>query len=403
MVDEKNLSQIIKDVNASHIPDDVDIWDKIERQVKVQPTPYFRGASRQLRLIASMVAIALTVSVALAWEQVMRFGQDVGLDAVQENILPLDLEYMSEGIRFTLSYAYADANRIVIGYDYDMKLIASRNYTARINGELRDRSGHVFAGVYNLRPDSGGVSGGGGSPTDRETPPRQFVIQDSVEQSFNASSVADHPEQIELSYVVSYHLESDIEGESYEGNFTFDFEIPFNSGFRLSEPVTFSANEVSLTVQEVVIAPSMTRIVVCMQSDRITFDDYERAVMVIRHHGNPIYQGIPAVQPLSETDVNCRTFILPDALYNDPGDWQIEILELISTTMSPAEQLSEALASENIIYIPSTEEDGSYGLRFSDEVSEDDTDLLVQRFEEIDLSLRSRWQGPWIFEIRTSQ
>lgn len=402
-MDEKKLSQMIKEVNAYLIPDDVDIWDKIQREVKVKRTPYFREASRQFRLIAGIVAVVLTVSVALAWQQVIRFGQDKGLDAVQENIVPLDLEYINDGVRFTLNYTYADANRIVIGYDYHVELIARRNHTVRISGELRDRTGNVFVGIYNLRPDSGGMAGGGGSGNGEETPPQQIFIQDSVEQSFDASSVADHPEQITLSYAVSYHVESDVEGESYEGNFTFDFETPFNSGFRLSETVTFSTNEISLTVQEVVIAPSMTRIVVCMQSDRITFDDYERPVMVIRHHGNALYQGIPAVQPISETDSNCRTFVLPDALYNDPGDWQIEILELISTTKPPIDQLSEAFALDNIVYTPSNEGDDSFGLSFSDEVSENDHDLLLQRFEEIDLSLRSRWQGPWIFEIRTSQ
>jgi len=88
-MDDKQLSQLLRDANAEQIPADIDLWPQLEPQIPPRRRVKNVRHQRQLWLIASLLMLAFTATMVLAVQQIIRFGEDAGLDAVEEAIVPL--------------------------------------------------------------------------------------------------------------------------------------------------------------------------------------------------------------------------------------------------------------------------------------------------------------------------
>jgi hypothetical protein len=342
-----------------------------------------------------------TATVAFALEQFVT--RDEGMNAVEEagKVIPLNMSQSDGSTTITLDYAYADANRITIGYTYEIGVLANISHSAGTSATLMDAEGLPFVDVYSGESSSGGGGGGGGGGNGPTPTPSLMLAQQNMVQSYDAARISGAPERIALTLEIEYQAESDIEGEAFNGKMRFGFEIPFNPGLEMDTPQTVSANEVDLTLQGLIVAPSMTRAVICMRSDAISFEDYATPQTVITVNGEEVLAQNLRFRPdmiATPDDLpgNCRIYVIPNALDQYSGEWTMTIERLISSKGVEPAMLRAALANKGISFVD-YQDDGSYVFRDGSAISPEEVDALIQQVQAIDESLRESWDGPWAF------
>lgn len=353
---EQQMTQILHEIAEQEVPGSVDLWPAI--QARVQPRhrpsrwarvmPATRLGWAFLALTLFLAFGAVTYSVAPVVERL--FQQEAGLRHVEQADLvqELNLSQRVDGVTVTLERAYADANRIVVGFT--IKGPNGQRYDAH-RLTLTDAAGTVFSGTIGY-----GVTGQS-DILQVSLPPGEgaYVL------AFDAAPVQGTPEELDLRLMmevvklalppVAPEPSPTLEGppaeppmavvleplptpeeEAIVGPFTFDFSVPFIPGRVAEVNQTVEAAGVAVQLERVVVTPSETRAY-------LRFDPPGEAEM----RWAPIVMfKAPGEKSQSQSyfaySVNDDSPIhqcgLLASLYDQRGEWTLTVTELVGTDLS---------------------------------------------------------------------
>ena len=281
-MEKQQVTQILQELAEQEVPANLDLWPAIRARVQPQ-----RRSSRWAQLMPAtrlgwaFMALVLCLAfgaVAYAVVPVVSrlFQQEAGLRHVEQANLvqELNLSQTMDGVTVTLERAYADANRIVVGFT--IKDPNGQRYDAR-HLTLTDAAGAVFSGMHGY-----GVTGQS-DILKVSLPPGEgaYVL------AFDAAPVEGAPAELDLQLVMevrgfvlplnapeppptpisppgeppaSMAVEAQPVPEgAIVGIFTFDFSVPFIPGRVAEVNQTVEDAGVAMCLERVVVTPSETR------------------------------------------------------------------------------------------------------------------------------------------------
>jgi hypothetical protein len=351
--DEQRLSHALAQIAQEEIPDDMNLLPTLHAAVRRAPRP-----TLALRLMRAAAMLTLVLGTTLAaYALVQQISGDPGIEAVDRDgrITPIGLtrslpppaDSGIETLDVTVDYGYADANRITLG--------VTINGTARgvstppipfLNVTLVDSQ----ARSYNFLPLGGGGGGGGGYAPDELV---QFST--STQINFDATGVFDMPDALDLTLRVDVAMSvpDDPFGMVMAGEAIFNFSLPVQPSLTWSGDVSASASQVTLHLQRIVAAPSLTRMEVCHEMGiGMALTPMGRLTI----GGETIFEGVFALttemggQPPSPQGM-CRSLLVPAALDALEGEWVLTIEALVSADEPDMAFVQQTLLDEYGIVI----------------------------------------------------
>ena len=345
---EQQTVQILQEIAEQEVPASLDLWPAI--RARVQPR---RRSSRWAQLMPTtrlgwaFMALVLCLAfgaVAYAMVPVVSrlFQQEAGLRHVEQANLvqELNLSQTVDGVTVTLERAYADANRIVVGYT--IKGPNGQRYDAR-HLTLTDAAGTVFLGTIGY-----GVYGVTGQSDILRVslPPGEgaYVL------AFDAAPVQGAPTKLDLRLVMEVEelvLPPDapspsptLAGSPAEppepmvvellpmpmgaivGPFIFDFSVPFIAGRVIKVQHIVEAAGVAVRLERIVVTPSETRAFLCFEPP--DGDGKEWTPIVTLDIAD---ESIPMVNETGEEGCYSCDFFAP--IYDQRGEWTLTVTELV--------------------------------------------------------------------------
>jgi len=362
---EQQAARILREIAEQQIPDDVDLWPAIRAQVRLQRRPFrLEWLRPTTRLGWAFLALALflalgTVAYAVAPVVEQLFRQEAGLRHIEQADLvqELNLSQTVAGVTVTLERAYADVNRVVIGFTVSGPE-GQRYDPHRVT--LTDANGIVFPletgmgvtgrsdifesdlppgeGAYVLGFDTTAVEG---VPAELEL--RLVVEVEKVTPPPDAASPfltsARPPAEPPASAVVVelQPLPTPDEG-AIVGPFTFDFSVPFNPGHTVEVQQAAEAAGVTVRLDRVVVTPSETKVFLCFEPPDGEDTVWTLIAALDVGDGQRLFGGV--VNPTGKVgQENCHCVIYPYALADRSGEWTLTVTELVGTDL--AKQPSE--------------------------------------------------------------
>lgn len=251
------LDQTLASVSMTEAPPQV--MAAIERLAQSPPPrnrPRFSGPRRLTvgswlpRRFRPVFAVVLVVLLAAATYRVVpvldrAFYVDAGTQQIVSQDLgtPLNLSQTEAGYTVTLQRAYADANRVVVGYTIqgpDHQPFEALDRLAYLQSTLADASGTI------LQPLGGDVAQGG-----------------SVLDSFDASSIAGKPRDVRLQLTIPLFQALGRAGQTVpvaSAPFIFSFAVPLLPARVATPAESVTAGGETITLERVVVSPTETRL-----------------------------------------------------------------------------------------------------------------------------------------------
>jgi hypothetical protein len=308
----------------------------------VQPRRYGRLSAQAAAVLIAVLTIGIGVVIAMNTIFQQFIDHDAGLKAIYEQGLghEIGVSQGHEGFTVTLEWAYADGNRLTLAYTIQghpgTPYSNLQSHVYRLS--LRDTGAEIpFYQGMNAAIDQNGEAVGWGAPADT------IITFDRVLEirTYDLSTIP-----IGDSTTLDLHLEVGAYGitwqrrtqiplermnEMYEGPeslFTFDFSIPLVSEQRvMNTPQTAADQGITLTLKQVTISPSQTRVTVCFTSP-----DPARQWTAIPHlttHAGEVPGG-GGVQPLQPVnDETCEAYTYFAGMFDYTGEWRLEVTELV--------------------------------------------------------------------------
>ncbi len=339
-MDKKKVIDTLNIIAEDEIPGNVDLWPALHTRLgtsTAQVKSYVRWPTIRLGWAGlTIIILLLFSSVAYAISPVLRqlfINTDPGLQHVEETNLvqPLHLSQTIDGLIVTIEQAYADANRVAVGFTFV------------------DPEGRRFD-LQNIRltylPDTElPPMGAGGSGDGR------------YHLNFDASAVQDAPRQLDLQFVVyaeewfytpeiielvkKYGSHEAIPDDKIPrkivggigdktGPFVFNFTIPFLPSQTLSIQQTVEAGNIQVRLEEVSITPSESQATVCVTPpvEDDTFTEWIPIANLDAGQEDTVSNG--GSYTLSQTEQEfCHRLIFPYSLADQPGQWTVTITEVV--------------------------------------------------------------------------
>jgi len=345
---KQQVTKILQEIAEQEVPDNVDLWPAIRARVQPQ-----RRSSRWAQLMPAtrlgwaFMALVLCLAfgaVAYAVVPVVSrlFQQEAGLRHVEQANLvqELNLSQTIDGVTVTLERAYADANRIVVGFT--IKDPNGQRYDAG-HLTLSDMTGTVFSptigfGVtgqsdilqVSLPPGEGAdvicfdADPVEGAPAELDLrlvmEVREFVLPlDAPEPPPTPISPPDEPP---ASMVVEA---LPVPEGAIVGPFTFDFSVPFIPGRVAEVNQTVEAPGVAVCLERVVVTPSETRAYLRFDSPSGEVEWWMPIAMLQApgEEGKSYAGYVGSYGPASYQ----YGFLAP--LYDRQGEWTLTVTELV--------------------------------------------------------------------------
>ncbi|QPC80818.1 DUF4179 domain-containing protein [Phototrophicus methaneseepsis] len=372
-MNENTLHRILDDIGKQNIPQDVDIYPAIEARLTAHSKWRFSWRVMSSRLAASvLIGVLFLATTVYAVTQLNM--NDPGL---QENMVTvLGLSQTVDDMTVTLDWAYADANRIVVGYSVrGDEEISSEDWRPHLR--LTDSTGRQYQPVLGF---------GANWLTSQKLTSGAY---------FDALPIENTPESLDLRL-------------SIQAAFVFDFTVPFVAGVRLEglPPVEVAGLQASL--EWAIIAPSMTRTYICYEvpddplwavsgaNVELSFDDIPVAHGGTAHHpmGGPRLQdGRQCQEDLFLTTYNERpqTLTLTIISLHTPHRYSQE-------NMHRAAEILGTYGIEADVILNEAQEEESYMLNIPNPPL--DEDLFDKAWEEAMANMGEplsgeRINGPW--------
>jgi len=352
---KQQVTKILREIAEQEVPDNVDLWPAIRARVQPQ-----RRSSRWAQLMPAtrlgwaFLALALfltfgAVTYAVAPVVSRLFQQEAGLRHVEQANLvqELNLSQTIDGVTVTLERAYADANRIVIGFT--IKDPNGQRYDAYRRLTLTDAAGTVFSGTIgfgvtgqsdilqvSLPPGEGAdvicfdAAPVEGAPVELDLrlvmELEKFVLPPAA---LEPSSTPDSPPAEPPMVVVLEPLPTP-EEEAIVGPFTFDFSVPFIPGRVAEVNQTVEAAGVAVHLERVVVTPSETRAYLRFDSPSGGAEGWiPIAMLQAPGEDGKSYAGyVGSYGPASYQ----YGFLAP--LYDRQGEWTLTVTELLGTDLT---------------------------------------------------------------------
>jgi len=345
---KQQVTKILQEIAEQEVPDNVDLWPAIRARVQPQ-----RRSSRWAQLMPAtrlgwaFMALVLCLAfgaVAYAVVPVVSrlFQQEAGLRHVEQANLvqELNLSQTIDGVTVTLERAYADANRIVVGFT--IKDPNGQRYDAG-HLTLSDMTGTVFSptigfGVtgqsdilqVSLPPGEGAdvicfdADPVEGAPAELDLrlvmEVREFVLPlDAPEPPPTPISPPDEPPASMVVEALS------VPEGAIVGPFTFDFSVPFIPGRVAEVNQTVEAPGVAVCLERVVVTPSETRAYLRFDSPSGEVEWWMPIAMLQApgEEGKSYAGYVGSYGPASYQ----YGFLAP--LYDRQGEWTLTVTELV--------------------------------------------------------------------------
>jgi hypothetical protein len=349
---EQQVTQILQEIAEQEVPDNVDLWPAI--RARVQPrrrSPRWAQLMPATRLGWAFMALVLCLAfgaVAYAVVPVVSrlFQQEAGLRHVEQANLvqELNLSQTVDSVTVTLERAYADTNRIVVGFT--IKGLNGQRYDPYHHLTLTDMAGTVFSGTIgfgvtgqsdilqvSLPPGEGAnvicfdAAPVEGAPAELDLRLVMEVVEALPLDAFEPPPTSDSP-PAEPPMVV-------VEEEAIVGPFTFDFSVPFIPGRVAELNQTVEAAGVGVCLERVVVTPSETRAYLRFDSPSGEVEWWiPIAMLQAPGEDGKSYAGyVGSYGPASYQ----YGFLAP--LYDRRGEWTLTVTELVGTDLT--QRLSE--------------------------------------------------------------
>lgn len=257
------------------------------------------------------------------------FGMDIGLIGVYEAALgtDLDLSQTEDGFTVTLGWAYADANRMAITY----------TITAPPGPEYTNLSAYPQVAVAQE----------GSTPVEAANQlGRSNAIEGTTSSGLQVLSLADilpdtETISVRVEFAVEYvtadrrtqlPMDRFVEMiETVETPFVFEFELPVNTDLRqLAEPQTTTDSDVAITLENVVVSQTQTRLTLCFDEPEAARQWTSIAVADVDDDGLLfVYAGTESELVDEANNRTCDTHLFNRGLADLTGVWQVNVFELV--------------------------------------------------------------------------
>jgi len=303
---------------------------------------YGKLSARTAAILVAILTIGIGVVIAMNTFLQPFIGLDAGLKAIYDQGLghEIGISQSHEGFTVTLEWAYADGNRLTLAYVIQgYPGTPYSNLQGRVHRlSLRDTGAEIpFYQGMGAAIDQNGEAVGWGAPPDA------IITFDRILE-INTYDLSTIP--IGDNTTLDLHLEVGAYGitwqrrtqlplermnEMYEGPeslFTFDFSIPLVGEQRVMNTLQTAADQgITLTLKQVTISPSQTRVMVCF-----TPPDPARQWTAIPHLTTragevPGGGGVQPLQPVN--DETCEAYTYFAGMFDYTGEWRLEISELV--------------------------------------------------------------------------
>ena len=316
---EQQLKEALQEVAEKNISDELDLWPALQTALtdkRSQNRNFSRTTFRVGWVMPILMALFFVVTVAYAVSPAIQslLKMDSGLEDVSSNGLghSLNLSQVVNDVTVTLDWAYADENRIAIAYT-----IHSENgeQLEPLDFTVTDSAGNEFPSTTGLGAAGTSDMLGAALPSGEGA----YIF------SFDSSTITYAPETLELQLELT--LKSQVT-ERIVGPVVFNFETPFTPG-RISEPKrSYTAEDVTITLEEVALTPSDLTAVICFAGPDENYDmwlpvshievenDEDRARAMLGSQSNP-------------DEAGCTTNHYFPSLYTQNGTWSLTVTELV--------------------------------------------------------------------------
>jgi hypothetical protein len=423
-MDERDIRQALHSQAEQEIPEDMNLWPTIQKQLEKPAPRRARPALRLGKAAVGVAAAALVSAVGYAYYQSRM--DDPGLQAVDnaDMVTHLNLSQTIDGMTVTVDYAYADANRISISYSASGNVPVASSY---VFGDVKftDDRGHAFR---DLLSGGGGGGGGGGGPEATE-----MQVMFNANGSYDATVIQDAPDKLNLRLEITLAQMNDgwllpngttvpntnglpdpnaqsvsVPAGKQVGPYIFNFTIPFNKGRTLSEPKTAESNGIALTLRRFVVTPSMTRAELCFNLPipadlKPRYPDVPLTWAIVgRLQVDDQTLDIPLTNDTSLTtgaapEANCHAYPIAQAALKSASnaDWKLTITRLEIPGSEDAEKVNAALRAAGFTLIP--QPNGGYGIEKPENM---EYDTFIKQVDAITEQFRYQVDGPWTFTFR---
>ncbi|WP_119071713.1 hypothetical protein [Aggregatilinea lenta] len=336
-MDEKRLKHVLTQRAEQEIPDSMDIRSKVHDRLGV-PAPARTPFVARLNLkwaAALVVVLAASTGAVYALMQTL-LQPDPGLRTVQAENQIVQLGQMQSlpvddpltRLDVTLDYAYADANRIAVGYHVTGSAAAGTGVEVYSNQQLADAQGRA----YPWLPTSGQQT------TQKQSGAEETFTHEGL-MSFDASAVPvgtgtlDLALTLQVAYTTTATRADNPAIMGFAGDANFSFQVPVNPGRIVDVRQSASAAGLAIEIQKVVITPSMTRVELCLSSaEPFAVDAWTawESPVTLDVNGERVLTGLPSGftglngAPL-DPGAACRALAIPDALTRRTGDWSLTL------------------------------------------------------------------------------
>lgn len=334
-MDERQFQQAFTETLNEEI-EIVNLWSQIQPKLPGAVERPLKRSVQLAKVATILLVIALTGVVAYAFYQSVVVPSDPGITSVEDAELltyynetqSLGGEYAAYHLTVTLDYAYADANRITVGYTVRGESPEGRRMMAYSNPSLTSATGAALDRIALIAVEE-----------DQQAPTEDAsgVFTSRLTTNFipNEAELADGA-SLDLRLVVDVAL-SYLDAGAFPaptmmmaGQAAFSFAVPFIAGTSVDTHQAVTENALTVELQRVVITPSMTRLEMCYQLALVELPPGWSPFVRVQVNDETIFAGQAETYGLTDTydwNSQCRGVIIPEALSGRTGDWQVEIVE----------------------------------------------------------------------------
>lgn len=333
-MDETQFRRLLTNTLDEEIQN-VNLWNQIENKLSAPSTKTVRTGFRLGK--AAFIALLLTVTAVAAYafyQDVVAPGDPGVVSVAQADLLTyfdqteiIEGEFSDHNLTVILDYAYADANRVTVGYTVRGESPDGQRMMAFSNPALMTADGQPLDRlllVANQQTQEEGAQDETGRFSSALT--TNFITPDfdlADGEMLNLNLAVD----VGLSYLDSGEFPAP--GMMMAGRVEFNFGVPFINGAVIEIGQTVETAQQTVEMQRAVVTPSMTRLDMCFDLPPVTLVPGWSPFIVLSINDEPVFVGQTETYGLEDRyDLNsrCKGVIIPLTL-EAAGEWRVEITE----------------------------------------------------------------------------